>query len=109
MSVIAWDTRVDGELGEASLRRKMAHLGFSVALYHYPQGTSFAPHTHLGDKLDAVLEGVFEIEMQGQRIALTAGEMIFIPARVVHAARVLGTQTVISLDGTRLRGPDSGQ
>lgn len=50
--------------------------------------TAFGEHSHPGEEVIYVLEGSLEYEVEGQSpITLKAGEVLFIPAGVVHAAR----------------------
>ncbi|MBC7895507.1 MAG: cupin domain-containing protein [Cytophagaceae bacterium] len=52
-------------------------------------GVAFGKHTHPGEEIIYMLEGVLEYEVEGRPspITLKAGEVLFIPARTVHAAR----------------------
>lgn len=57
-------------------------------------GASFGRHTHPGEEVIYMLEGVLEYEVQGKPpIRLSAGEVLFIPAGTVHAARNPGRTT----------------
>lgn len=51
-------------------------------------GVSFGRHTHPGEEIIYMLEGVLEYEVEGRpTVRLKAGEVLFIPAGTVHAAR----------------------
>jgi len=51
-------------------------------------GVAFGKHTHPGEEAIYMLEGTLEYEVEGRpTITLKAGDVLFIPARVVHAAR----------------------
>jgi quercetin dioxygenase-like cupin family protein len=91
----------DGVLSEANVRAKMAALGYSVTRYVYPPGTSFPPHRHEVDKLDAVLSGRFRLVVEGAEVALGAGDLLFVPRGILHSAEVVGSVPVVSLDGVR--------
>lgn len=97
-----WDSRRDGPLTEAALRRKLAALGYAVTLCSYPPETRFAPHTHAVDKIDAVLAGRFRIVLPDRAVILEAGDWIAIPRGLLHSAEVLGDAPVVSLDAIRL-------
>lgn len=101
VEVIHWDQTVDGPLSEEAMSHKMQGLGYASTCYIYPPGCDFPPHTHGYDKLDGVLSGYFELSMMGETVILAAGDMLYIPAHEVHAARVVGKQDVVSLDGTK--------
>lgn len=50
--------------------------------------TAFGKHSHPGEEVIYVLDGELEYEVEGKApITLKAGEVLFIPAGVVHAAR----------------------
>jgi quercetin dioxygenase-like cupin family protein len=48
-------------------------------------------HSHPGEEIIYVLEGTFEYEVEGRLATLSAGEVLFIPTGVVHAARNVGS------------------
>jgi len=55
-------------------------------------GTASPRHTHPGEEIIYVLEGLLEYQAEGQPTAtLKAGDVLFIPAGTIHAARNVGT------------------
>ena len=102
MNPTRWNQATEGRLTEKALRRKLELLGYSVTQYVYPPGTLFPDHSHGIDKMDAVLSGRFRIVMEGREIVLEAGDMVAVPAGVVHSAGVIGDDPVVSLDGTKI-------
>src|SRR5262247_170092 len=55
-------------------------------------GVSFPKHTHPGEEIIYVLEGLLEYEVEGRPpVTLKAGEVLFVPAGTVHAAKNVGT------------------
>ena len=96
-----WREEGEGELTEEALRERFRAEGYSVSRFTYPPGTRFSTHTHDVDKVDAVLEGRFRIEMGGESIVLERGEWVYVPAGAEHAAEVLGDTAVVSLDAAR--------
>ena len=97
-----WNPDSDGDLTEASLRRKLESRGYRVTRYIYPPGTLFPDHSHEVDKIDAVLSGRFMMQMAGERIVLEAGDSLAVPRGVIHSAEVVGGEAVVSLDAVRL-------
>ncbi len=85
------------------MRAKLEAMGYRVSRYVYPPGTHFPPHTHGVDKVDAVLSGRFRMSMRGRSVVLEAGDMLAVPAGVVHEAEVVGDEPVVSLDAVRRR------
>ncbi|MNQ97819.1 Cupin domain protein [compost metagenome] len=50
--------------------------------------SAFGKHSHPGEEVIYVLEGSLQYEVEGKgTVTLKAGEVLFIPAGVVHAAR----------------------
>jgi quercetin dioxygenase-like cupin family protein len=48
-------------------------------------------HTHPGEEIIYVLEGTLEYEVEGQPpVTLKAGDVLFIPAGTIHAAKNVG-------------------
>lgn len=101
MRLTHWNPETDGVLSESAMRQKLQDQGYTVNRYAYPPGTYFPPHTHGVDKIDGVLSGQFEMEMQGQKVVLTAGDMLTVPRGEIHSARVLGNEAVVSLDAIK--------
>ena len=57
----------------------------------FAEGAAFGKHTHPGEEIIYVLEGSIEYEVEGKPpVTLGAGEVLFIPAGTVHAARNVG-------------------
>lgn len=57
----------------------------------FAPGAAFGKHRHPGEEIVYVIEGELEYEVEGKPpVTLKAGEVLFIPARAVHAARNVG-------------------
>lgn len=55
-------------------------------------GAAFGRHWHPGEEIVYVIEGSLEYEVEGRRPdTLEAGEVLFIPARTIHAAKNVGS------------------
>jgi quercetin dioxygenase-like cupin family protein len=92
----------DGEMSERRLSRSLEHEGYEVAVFAYRRGTVFDWHGHDEDKCDAVVSGTLRIEVEGgAAFVLGPGDRLYIPAGTSHRAEVVGSETVISLDGTK--------
>lgn len=58
----------------------------------FAPGARFPAHRHPGEEIIYVLEGTLEYEVEGQPpVTLEAGDVLFVPAGVFHAARNLGS------------------
>jgi len=57
----------------------------------FSPGTGFGKHTHPGEEIIYVLEGLLEYDVEGKPpVTLKAGEVLFIPAGTVHSAKNVG-------------------
>jgi len=55
-------------------------------------GVEFPKHWHPGEEIIYILEGSLEYEIEGKPwVTLKAGDVLFIPARTIHAARNVGS------------------
>lgn len=63
----------------------------------FAPGSSFPRHTHPGEEVIYVLFGTLEYEIDGKWVALKAGEVLFVPDGVVHAARNVGDKPAAEL------------
>jgi quercetin dioxygenase-like cupin family protein len=55
-------------------------------------GVAFPRHRHPGEEIIYVIEGSLEYEVEGKPpITLKAGDVLFIPAGTIHAAKNVGT------------------
>ena len=58
----------------------------------FAPGVSFPKHTHPGEEIIYVLEGSLEYQVEGKApVTLKAGDVLFIPAGTVHAAKNVGS------------------
>jgi quercetin dioxygenase-like cupin family protein len=60
-------------------------------------GVTFPNHRHPGEEIIYVLEGTFEYRLEGRPVTVGAGEVLFVPAGTVHAARNAGSGPAVEL------------
>jgi quercetin dioxygenase-like cupin family protein len=61
-------------------------------------GVTSPRHTHPGEEIIYVLEGLLEYQVEGKPpVTLKAGEVLFIPAGTVHAAKNVGSSNAAEL------------
>lgn len=64
----------------------------------FEAGTAFGKHTHPGEEIIYVLEGLLEYQVAGKPpVTLKAGDVLFIPAGTVHAAKNVGSSNAAEL------------
>ena len=58
----------------------------------FDPGAAFGKHHHPGEEIVYVIEGSLEYEVEGKPpVTLKAGDVLFIPAGAVHAAKNVGS------------------
>jgi quercetin dioxygenase-like cupin family protein len=61
-------------------------------LVEFAPGVVFSKHSHPGEEIVYVVEGVLEYQLDGKPpLTLKAGEVLFIPAGAIHAAKNVGS------------------
>ncbi|MHC2619919.1 quercetin dioxygenase-like cupin family protein [Bradyrhizobium huanghuaihaiense] len=61
-------------------------------------GVAFGRHTHPGEEIIYVLTGAIEYDVEGNPpVTLKAGDVLFIPAGTVHAAKNVGAEAASEL------------
>jgi quercetin dioxygenase-like cupin family protein len=64
----------------------------------FAPGVAFPSHSHPGEEIAYVIEGVLEYQLEGKPpVVLKAGEALFIPAGTVHSARNIGNGNAAEL------------
>lgn len=101
LRVEKWDSERDGPINEKSMRDKLKSQGYSCTRYTFPPGTDFPDHTHSVSKKDSIISGQFRFAMYGKEVVLKPGDMVVVPAGVVHNASVVGNESVVFFDATK--------
>ena len=76
------------------LRHDLAVPGREVVQVRvdFAPGAAFGRHRHPGEEIAYVIEGTLEYEIEGRpALTLRAGDVLFIPAGTIHAARNIGS------------------
>ena len=61
-------------------------------------GVAFPPHSHPGEEIAYVIEGLLEYRLEGRPpVTLKPGEALFIPAGTLHSAKNVGTGNAAEL------------
>ena len=64
----------------------------------FPHGVTAPRHRHPGEEIIYVLKGSIEYQVEGKPpVTLKAGEVLFIPAGTVHAAKNVGVDNASEL------------
>jgi quercetin dioxygenase-like cupin family protein len=79
-------TRIDLQRHDLSIEGRevlQARVDFAPGAY-------FPNHTHPGEEIIYVLSGTIEYEVAGKLVTVKAGDVLFVPNGVAHAARNVG-------------------
>jgi len=64
----------------------------------FAPGAAFGRHRHPGEEIIYVIEGTLQYDVDGKGpVTLRAGDVLFIPAGTIHAARNVGTDNAAEL------------
>ena len=68
----------------------------------FAPGVAFPPHSHPGEEIAYVIEGLLEYQLEGRPpVTLKAGDVLFIPAGTVHSAKNVGSGNAAELATSR--------
>lgn len=71
-------------------RAKFIHAeGMTLAYWDVDAGAELPEHSHPHEQIANVLEGEFELTVNGERRVLTPGQVAVIPGNVPHSGRAL--------------------
>jgi quercetin dioxygenase-like cupin family protein len=82
------------------LRHDLAVPGREVVQVRvdFAPGVAFPPHSHPGEEIAYVIEGLLEYRFEGKPpVTLKAGEALFIPAGTIHSAKNVGSGNAAEL------------
>ena len=76
--------------------------GSQMTFWTCCENASSAPHAHDFDEYMVVVQGCYTLIINGERIAICAGEEYLIPRGVLHGGEVVaGTRTIHAFGGHR--------
>ena len=65
-----------------------------TAIAEIPAGAASGKHSHPGEEVVYMIEGLLEYQLEGQPpVTLKAGDVLFIPAGTIHRAKNVGSGT----------------
>jgi quercetin dioxygenase-like cupin family protein len=82
------------------MRNDLSSPGREViqVLVEFAPGVAFPKHSHPGEELVYVTEGLLEYALEGREsVTLKAGDVLFIPAATPHAVRNVGSSNAAEI------------
>ena len=70
----------------------------TVVRYVYAPGAVFPTHSHSEEQTTVVLTGRIAFAAEGREVILGPGESLLVPPDVPHSARVIGDETVETIN-----------
>jgi quercetin dioxygenase-like cupin family protein len=102
MRIERWDPRRDGPLSETALRQKLEERGYEVSARAYPAGTVAAAQADATERIQAVVNGLLKVTIDGESAILTAGDLVYVPRGAVRRLEVVGPSPALCLEGAAL-------
>jgi quercetin dioxygenase-like cupin family protein len=99
MSSKAYDSTTIPYTGDANKKGRrffflQTHAGFKVEMHETILAAGMEthpPHQHVHEEIIVVVEGTFEVNMEGVKTAVPAGSVVVFGSNKVHNARNVGT------------------
>lgn len=87
---------------EAELKDQLESEGYAVFLWSDAPGSVYPPHKHKEFQTHWIISGKLELNIEGVGIfRLEPGDRDFMPAETLHSARVIGSDSVRYLIGSK--------
>ncbi len=78
---IAWVDVIHG------YRAKFIHTETAtLSLWQITAGTALPPHAHLHEQITQLIEGAFDLTVDGHEYVMKPGDVVFIPPHAAHSA-----------------------
>jgi len=69
---------------------KFVHMeGFTMAYWEVKEGAVLPEHSHINEQSSQVIEGKFELTIDGKTEVYEPGQVATVPANTVHSGRAL--------------------
>ncbi len=96
MQVTSWEKIETEKLSDTITRQMLSGEHTTVARIFLARGAYVPRHAHTSEQFSLILDGALKFIFDGREVIVHAGEMIFIPSNVPHAAQAL--EDTVDLD-----------
>ena len=96
MQVTSWDRIEMEKLSDTITRQMFNGEHATVARIFLARGAVVPRHAHPSEQYSLILSGALQFTFDDQEVVVRAGEMVFIPSNVPHAAAAL--EDTVDLD-----------
>jgi quercetin dioxygenase-like cupin family protein len=109
MESITWSEVPVEEVYRGIARQILHGASQTMVRYVYAPGSEFPVHSHPEEQVTVVVSGEIVFTIDGEPVALRAGQAAVIPANMPHGAKVIGetmVETFNALSPRRERQPE---
>jgi quercetin dioxygenase-like cupin family protein len=96
MQATSWEKIEVEKLSNTITRQMLSGEHTTVARIFLARGAYVPRHEHVSEQFSLILEGALKFIFDDREVVVGAGELIFIPSRVPHAAEAL--EDTVDLD-----------
>jgi quercetin dioxygenase-like cupin family protein len=97
MTVLKLSTVASQELLEGAEVRFVHAESMTVAYWTFDPGIALPEHAHPHEQVTNVIEGVFDLTVNGKTTRLEAGSVAVIPSNATHAGRAVTACRIIDV------------
>ncbi|MDI3473544.1 MAG: hypothetical protein PWQ20_1801 [Thermotogaceae bacterium] len=97
--MIVKNESVKSKVAGEGIERKILARGGNLMLVevHFKKGAVAAVHSHLHEQVSYIVSGSFEVEIDGKREILKAGDSCYVPSNVPHGVVALEDSVIIDI------------
>ncbi|PYT25417.1 MAG: cupin domain-containing protein [Acidobacteria bacterium] len=96
MQMFRWDTVHTEVMSDKIWRKVISGEKAMVAQVFIAKGGVVPTHQHESEQITYILEGALEFDLEGRRIIVRKGEVLYIPSNVPH--RAVALEDTLDLD-----------
>jgi quercetin dioxygenase-like cupin family protein len=96
MQLTSWEKIETEQLSELITRQMLSGEHTTVARIFLARGAFVPRHSHVSEQFSLILSGALRFIFDDREVMVRAGEILFIPAKVPHAAEAL--EDTVDLD-----------
>jgi quercetin dioxygenase-like cupin family protein len=89
IQVTSWDKLASEDLSPTISRQMFSGDHSTLARFLLKRGTKVQRHAHNSEQFSMVLSGALKFIFDDREVVIRAGEILFIPSNVAHAAEAL--------------------
>lgn len=101
MKHTSWEKIETEKLSEMISRQMLSGEHTTVARIHLKRGATVPRHQHVSEQFTMIISGALKLIFDDHSVVVRAGEVLFIPSNVPHAAEALEDTLEMDVFGPR--------